>query len=44
MDHLTLLAYGEDELNRVIAGLDDASWTSSPTARPGRSAASRATP
>ena len=24
MDHLTLLAYAEDELNRVIAGLDDA--------------------
>src|SRR4051794_7547440 len=24
MDHLTLLAYGEDELNRVIAGLGDA--------------------
>ena len=23
MDHLTLLAYAEDELNRVIAGLDE---------------------
>src|SRR6476646_5271864 len=24
MDHLTLLAYAEDELNRVVAGLDEA--------------------
>ena len=23
MDHLTLLAYAEDELNRVITGLDE---------------------
>lgn len=23
MDHLTLLAYAEDELNRVVAGLDE---------------------